>query len=402
MFGKSIRLFKIFGFSVRIDLSWLVILVLVVWSLAGGVFPQLYKGLETTTYWLMGFAAAMGLFISIVVHELCHSIVARGYGLPMTGITLFMFGGVAEMSDEPPSAKAEFMMAIAGPLSSLAIAMVFLGLSYAGDIYRWPVVVTLVLWWVGVINGVLVGFNLIPGFPLDGGRVLRSILWHIKGDLRSATHTASRVGMGFGLVLISMGIFNLLFLNPIGGLWWILIGMFVRGAASQAYQQVLIRQALHGEPVRRFMNDDPVTVPSSLSLHDLVEDYIYEHHFKMFPVVDDGRLAGCISTEQVKEVPRQEWSDRTVRDVLEPCSDDNTIAPDADAMDALVRMNRTKTSRLMVVEGDRLAGLLALKDLLELLSLKLELEGEEQPSAAIGASGTKPQIATPGKGGGGG
>jgi len=384
MFGRRITLFKLFGFAVRIDLSWLIILALVVWSLAGAVFPSQFAGLHWSTYLLMGLVAALGLFASIVVHEMCHSLVARRYGLPMTGITLFLFGGVAEMGDEPPSAKAELMMAAAGPAASVVVAGVFLGLSQIGGLLGWPGTVNAVLRWIGFINAILVAFNLIPGFPLDGGRILRAALWHWKGDLRKATHIASRVGAGFGALLIGLGVVNLLFMNPIGGLWWILIGLFIRGAAKMGYQQVLIRQALQGEPVRRFMNDDPVTVPASIDLERLVNDYVYEHHFKMFPVMNNGRLAGCVTTRQVEEVPREQWSERTAGDLAAACSEENTIAPEEDAIKAFTRMSRHQASRLMVVEDGELKGILALKDLMKFLSLKLDLEGGQgEPPAGL-------------------
>ncbi len=376
MFGKTITLFKAFGFSVRIDLSWLLIAALVVWSLAGAVFPRQYEGLHWGTYLAMGLVAALGLFASIVFHELCHSLVARRYGLPMKGITLFLFGGVAEMSEEPPSAKAEFLMALAGPAASVVVAGVFLALAWLGGLAGWPDTVVGVVRWIGFINAILVAFNLIPGFPLDGGRAVRAAIWHFKGDLRKATQTASRIGAGFGAVLIGLGILNLLFLNPIGGMWWILIGLFIRGAAKSGYRQVLIRQALKGEPVQRFMNDQPITVPPSLTVDRLVEEYVYEHHFKMFPVVEEGRLTGCITTKAIKDVPREQWSETTVGEIGSECSDENTIGPDHDAVDAFEQMNRHGVSRLMVVREGRLEGLLALKDLMKFLSLKLDLEGE--------------------------
>jgi Zn-dependent protease len=366
-----------FGFSVRIDLSWLVIMVLVVWSLAGGVFPSQYEGLHWTVYLAMGLVAAAGLFASIVFHELCHSLVARRYGLPMKGITLFIFGGVAEMSEEPPSAKAEFLMAAAGPLSSIAICLAFLAAAAAASHGGWPRPVVGVLTWIALINAILVGFNLIPGFPLDGGRMLRSALWHWKGNLRWATRIASRVGAVFGLILIGLGFANLLvLLNPLGGLWWIFVGMFVRAAAKQGYRQVLIRQALEGEPVRRFMSLEPVVVSPGMSLEDLVERYVYRYHHKMFPVVDGDRLAGCITTRQVRDIPRDRWAGRTVAEVAEPRSSGNTIGPDDDAMTALSRMTTNQVSRLMVVEGGELVGILSLKDLTRFLSLKLELEAQ--------------------------
>jgi CBS domain-containing protein len=269
-------------------------------------------------------------------------------------------------------------MAIAGPAASVVVAGACLGAWGLGDrIAGWPEWATGVFLWLGFINGVLVAFNLIPGFPLDGGRVLRSILWHLEGNLRKATHTASRIGMGFGMVLIALGVVFLLFGGAIGGLWWILIGWFVRTAARRGYEQVLVRQALSGEPVRRFMTDDPVTVPPGTSLEDLVENYIYKFHFKMFPVTEDGRLAGCISTREVRDIPRDEWAARSVEDVADTCSPDTTIRPDEDAMTALARMNKADASRLLVVEDGRLIGILALKDLLKFLSLKIELEGDQ-------------------------
>lgn len=379
MLGKTMKLFTMFGFAVRIDTSWLLILALVVWSLSVGVFPVEYEGLQWPAYLAMGLTAALGLFASIVVHELCHSLVARRYGLPMKGITLFFFGGVAEMSDEPPSPKAELLMALAGPAASLVIAGVFIGLWALGRAVAWPDPVTAVMKWIGFINGILVAFNLVPGFPLDGGRVLRAILWHFRHDLRRATRAASRVGSGVGTVLIILGVLNLFFSSFIGGLWWILIGIFLKGAARQGYQQVLIRQALAGEKVRRFMSGEPVTVPADTTLERLVDDYVYQHHYKMFPVQDDGRLAGCVTTRGIKDVPREEWNRRTARDVAEPCTEENTVDADEDAMKALTLMSKNQSSRLLVVENDRLVGVITLKDLLRFLSLKLELEGDQPP-----------------------
>ncbi|NLF32549.1 MAG: CBS domain-containing protein [Planctomycetes bacterium] len=377
MFGRAIKLFTVFGFTVKLDPSWLIIMGLIVWSLAGVVFPSAYQGLHWGAYLAMGLVAALGLFASIVIHELSHSLVARRYGLPMKGITLFLLGGVAEMRDEPPSAKAEFMMAIAGPAASVVLGVVLIGAGVLGALAGWAGPVVGVVQWVGFINIILAVFNMIPGFPLDGGRVLRATLWHFKGDLQRATRTASNVGSGFGAVLIGLGVLSLLWGNPIGGLWWILIGLFVRSAAKSGYQQVLIRQALQGEPVRRFMNTEPVTVAPSVSLEDLVENYVYRYHYKMFPIVDGEHLAGCVNTQQIRKVPRDQWAHRTVGELASGCTDANTIAPDADAVQAFQRMNQHQVSRLMVVQDGELQGILALKDLLKFLSMKLELESDE-------------------------
>jgi Zn-dependent protease/predicted transcriptional regulator len=375
MFGKRIKLFKIFGFEVGIDWSWIILAILIAWSLSVGIFPFRYKGLSTQTYWLMGIVGAFGLFFSIIFHEMCHSLVARKYGMAMKGITLFIFGGVAEMGEEPPNPKAEFMMAIVGPISSIAIAIVFYGIYALGRQNGWPEPISGVVQYLAYINGLLAFFNLVPAFPLDGGRVLRSILWGLKKNLRWATSISSRIGSGFGILLIVLGAYQFLRGNFVGGMWWFLIGMFLRGAARTSYQQLLLRKALEGEPVRRFMKTDPVTVKPSLSVAQLVEDYVYKYHYKMFPIVEDmDRLIGCVTTKQVKEIPREEWGQRRIGEIAAQCSAENTIGPQVDAMKALSIMSKTGASRLLVTEGSHLLGIIALKDLLKFFALKVELE----------------------------
>jgi len=206
MFGRGFELFKLFGFSVRIDASWILIAILVVWSLASGFFPHYYPDLSSGTYWWMGVLGALGLFASIVLHEFAHSWVARQRGMEMRGITLFIFGGVAEMDDEPPSAGTEFLMAIAGPVASILIAAASFALWQLSGRVNWPLPVGAVFWYLGFINVVLVVFNLVPAFPLDGGRVLRSLLWRLTGSLRQATRASSYIGSGFGLMLIVFGV----------------------------------------------------------------------------------------------------------------------------------------------------------------------------------------------------
>ena len=374
MFGKRMKLFKLLGFEVRIDLSWLVIAVLVTWSLAKGAFPYWYPALAPATYWIMGVVGALGLFISIVAHEFCHSLVARKFGMSMKGITLFIFGGVAEMGDEPPTARAEFMMAIVGPLSSLAIGAVFYLIHRGGMTAGWPTPVNAVTYYLFYINLILAAFNLLPAFPLDGGRVLRSILWGAKDNLRWATRVSSAIGTAFGIGLILVGVLQFIAGNVVGGVWMFLIGMFLRSAAQMSYQQLLVRKALEGEPVRRFMNADPVTVQDSITVAKLVEDYIYKYHYKMFPVMAGEKLVGCITTRQVKEIPREAWDRESIRDAASPCSEENTISPSTDAIKALAMMTQSGVSRLMVVEKGRLVGLVTLKDLLDFFSLKVELE----------------------------
>ncbi len=377
MFGPRVRIFKLLGFEVRVDASWLFIALLITWSLAVGYFPNQYRGLSTGAYWLMGVLSALGLFCSIVLHEFSHSVVARRYGLPMKGITLFIFGGVAEMGDEPGNPKTEFLMAIAGPIASVVIGFVAYLIYRAGG-ESWPVAAVGVLAYLAWINWALAGFNLIPAFPLDGGRVLRSALWYWKGNLGWATRIASSIGSGFGVLLMVLAVWQLLVGSFISAIWYFLLGVFVRGAAEASYRQLMLRQALKGEPVRRFMRTDPVTVPPDLSIEHLVEDYVYRKHYKMFPVVPPGSetLEGCVTTSGVKTVPREEWDRHSVREVLQPCSAENTISPDADAVEALAQISRSGVSRLMVVDRNHLVGVISLKDLLSFLASKLDLEGD--------------------------
>ncbi len=386
MFGRRFKIFDAFGIPVFVDLSWFVVALLIAWSLAGNAFPQSLPGRSSGSYWLMGSIATLGLFLSILLHEFGHALVARRFAVPIRGITLFIFGGVAEMEDEPPSAKAEFLVAIAGPLVSVALGVVALG---TAAILGGPPSATTVLEFLGGLNLVLVAFNMIPAFPLDGGRVLRSALWHVRGDLRWATRVTSAIGSGFGILLIGLGLYRALFAGDlIGGLWSFMIGMFLRNAAQMSYKQLVMRKSLEGEPVSRFMIADPVTVPRSTPVSELVESYIYRHHFKMFPVVEGGRLLGCVTTRAVKALPRAEWDRQSVSAIMEPCSSANTIDPEADAMEALARMSRAGASRLLVARDGELLGILALKDLVRFLALKIELEGtgggraEPDPPAA--------------------
>lgn len=373
MFGRSMRLFRIFGFTVKIDMSWFIILALITWSLAEGLFPLVYVDLSRATLWLMGLAAALGLFASIVFHELAHSLVARRYGLPIKGITLFVFGGVSEMEEEPSSARAEFMIAIAGPVSSLALASTFYGLSVLGMKVGVPGPVVGVVAYVAIMNFVLAIFNLLPGFPLDGGRVLRSILWYWKGDLRWATGVAAGVGKGFGMALVALGVMNLVLGSLVAGMWWVLIGLFLRSAADRSYRQLIVRQALEGKRVRRFMDETPVKVAPWATVDTLIREYAYKYHQSMFPVAENGNLFGCIDLRHLKSLPLSEWGRHAVLEFTRPCTPENSITPEDDATEALARMGRSHTGRLLVVEDSKLVGIIALRDVMQFLSLKIEL-----------------------------
>lgn len=375
MFGKSYTLFTLFGFKVRLDLTWLILAVLIAWTLAEGWFPYHHPGLAREVYWAMGLTTGIALLLSIVFHELSHSLVARRYGLSISGITLFIFGGVAQMEREPGSPKAELLMAAAGPAASFVLAGVAYGLLLAARQVGLPTPVTGVVLYVVYMNAVLAIFNLIPAFPLDGGRVLRAILWHFKHDLRAATRVSSNLGKGLAFLLIGLGALSALGGNLIGGLWYLLIGMFLHGAAQQSYRHVVMREELRGETVDEFMTRNVVTVSPRTTLDELMDAYVYKYHFKMFPVTRDDMVLGWVGAQDVQQVHREEWPQTRVEAILHPVSDDNSVDPEAPALTALSLMNRTGQSRLMVIRDQRLKGVISIKDLLRFIARRTDQEG---------------------------
>jgi Zn-dependent protease len=374
MNGSNFQVLKVQGIPIRIHLSWFVVLLLFTWSLATGWFPVSDPGLTTATYWMMGLVASLGLFLSILLHELGHAFVSLRMGLGIRGITLFLFGGVAEMEDEPPDPRSEFLIAVAGPVVSVLIALAcwLVGATFGAIL---PITVLAVLTYLTTINLIVVAFNLLPAFPLDGGRVFRSVLWKRKGSLRQATKVAAGFGQFFGTLLIVLGVLNFIAGSVVGGMWMALIGLFLRGAAQASYRQVLLRRMFEGESVMRFAKTDVVTVSPDITIRTLVEEHFYRHHYKMLPVLTGDRLLGCVTTQDVKKVPPEEWDGVTVESIMQPVSEETSIDPLADAIVALTQMTRGRRSRLIVVGPDgRLAGILTLKDLLEFFQLKMELE----------------------------
>jgi Zn-dependent protease/CBS domain-containing protein len=374
VFGHRIELLKILGFSVRVDLSWVVLAVLIVWSLAVGAFPQSYPGLGEVTYWAMAVVAALGLFVSILIHEFSHSLVARHNDMPIGGITLFIFGGVAEMEQEPPTARSELLMAIAGPIASLLLAGAFFLVGLATAAASLPIAVTGVATYLAVINLVLAVFNMVPAFPLDGGRVFRAFLWGRRGDLAAATRTASRVGSGFGILLMVLGaLFLFVYGNLVGGVWWFLIGMFLRWAARAELFRQETAQYLGSQPVGRFMTDALVTVPPGITVTRFIDDYVYRYHHSAYPVVEGDRPLGLVGMRQVREAPTDQWDLLEVSAIMAPAGVDNTIDANRPAVDALRAMQKVGEGRLLVTSGGRLVGMITLKDLMGAIDLATQI-----------------------------
>lgn len=361
MFGHSARLFTVAGFEIRADASWLVIASLIVWSLARGFFPSVMPGIDPTQALVLAVIAMLGLFGSLILHELAHSVVARRYGLPISRITLFLFGGVAELEDEPKSAASEFWIAIAGPIMSFALAGVFwlLGLA-AGQSGAVPQL----LGYLATINLILAVFNLIPAFPLDGGRVLRAWLWHRSGDVVSATRTSSRAGIALALGLMGYGLFSVMSGGGIGGIWMGLIGLFVLNASRASYQQVVVHHSLGGRRVADLMTADPHVVHPAATLEDLVDRVMLTRGVRFVPVVEGGRLLGHVEAAALRDLDRSTLASREVRDILVPVSQETCLPPDMTAEDALTRMTQTGRRKFLVARDGKLLGVLSLTDLM--------------------------------------
>jgi Zn-dependent protease len=382
MFSRRIRIFTLFGFEVWIDASWLLVAALIAWTLAAGVFPQTLPGLAAPTYWWMAVVATIGLFASIVFHETAHALVARRYGIEIRGITLFVFGGVAQLPAEPGNARAEFLMALAGPVASLVLAAALLALCGALRILAGPQTIAAVIWYLGLLNGALAIFNLVPAFPLDGGRMLRAALWGWRQDIGWATRIAAGIGDGFGLLLIVFGVVGVLRGNLVGGVWQVLIGMFLRSAAGAGYRQTMAQRLLAGISVREVMTPDPIAVSPDLPVSRFVDEYVYRYHHREFPVTRNGILIGSVGTKEVAALDRRRWPLTPVAAIALACAPADTIALEAAALDAIAQMTGAGRGRLFVVRDGRLVGILSQRDLVELLSVRLDLIGGRNAAPA--------------------
>ena len=382
MDGTRFRLARVRGIPVYVDLSWFLVFGLLTWSLAAGAAGPAREGFSTALAWALAATTAAGFFACIVLHELGHAVVGQSLGLPFRGITLFVFGGVAELDREPPSARSEFWMAIAGPVVSGVLALVFAAAAVVTRAVDGAAPALFVLDHLALMNGGVMLFNLIPAFPMDGGRVFRSAVWSWTGDLRKASLWATITGCGLGHVLIILGVVGILGGAVIEGLWLVLIGLFVARQARLAYESAAVAEALGGRAVGQLMTPDPVVVRADLSLRRLVEDYVFRHHRKCFPVVTAGRVVGLVRAEAVREVPRDDWDRYSVVDVMERDIGGLTVRPDAKAAEALRQMQQTGSTYLLVMDGEALVGMLSLRDLMNYL----ELMGEDRADGAGGES----------------
>ena len=352
LFPGAWKVATIMGIPMRVHFSWFIIFGLITWSLSTHYFPKAAPELPVASYWIKGTLAALLLFASVAFHELSHSYVAKKYHVSITSITLFIFGGIAQMKGEPPHPKAEFRIAIAGPISSFLLSALFFLLSISTmDGPR------ALFSYLAQINFILGAFNLIPGFPMDGGRILRAALWSRTKDFFYATQRAANFGQKIALFFLLFGMF-LIFTGSSGGLWLLLIGWFLYMAAQSSQQQATLQEVLSGIKVKDVMVRDIVTLTSSITIDEAVDNYFLRCSYGGFPVMDDGKFLGIITLKEIKNVPREDWSKVKVSDILVPHNKKWEMTHDSNVMKALELMIKEDKGRIIVMENDKIVGLI--------------------------------------------
>lgn len=382
--SHSIPLFRIFDIEIRLDLSVLIIFGLIVFSLGSAVFPQWHPDWGPALVWLTAVTSGVLFFVSLLAHELSHSVVSQKYGIPVPRITLFLFGGMAEVSREPDTAKIEFFVAIAGPLMSIVISLICTNLAFwlAGDAMLaeriaeadtavlaelGPAATSLL--WLGSINMILAIFNLIPGFPMDGGRVFRAIIWQITGDQVKATRWASNGGRIFGWSLMVLGVFELFAGAGFSAIWWILIGWFISNLAAMSYRQLIADRALKGFRVGDLMNTHFEAVAANLGVSDFIEHHLLRSAQSVWPVYADDKLVGLVTLVDVVALSNEARERMSVNEVMRPIEGLPHLRPDTGAQEALAFLAGADIEPVPVLQNGTLVGLIERGDIVKWMSL---------------------------------
>jgi Zn-dependent protease len=374
MFSKSLSLGKWFGIEIHLDLSWFIIFFLVTWSLAMGVFPDSYPAFGLKLNFILGIITSILFFLSALAHELSHSLVARAQGLSVKRITLFLFGGAAQLTDEPSSPAVEFKMAVVGPLSSLFLALFFWSLKVWSRELGLGTPSIAVFSTLASINLVLALFNLLPGFPLDGGRILRAGLWKLTKNLKLATTWAARGGRLVAWFIIFTGASRFFAADLADGIWLLFLGLFLDRAVQMSKKESLLRSALADVLVKDVMRPDPPAVPSTISIHELINEYLLPGRRRCLVVVDEkGSPVGLIGIDSLGETPKLDPNTAKVKDLMHPLERSEALRPNEDVMAAIQRLAASPLHALAVMQNSELVGLLSEEDLgvyLALVSLE--------------------------------
>lgn len=380
----TFRLGKIAGLEIGVHYTWLLAFALITWTLADGFYPQAFPGWSAVTYWVIGAIAAILLFISVLVHEMAHSLVAQSRGLPVGGITLFIFGGVSSLNAEPRSAGEEFVVAVVGPATSIALAVLF-GLAYLPFSAK-DSPVTAILAYLALVNGMLGLFNLLPGFPLDGGRVLRAAVWGITHSLSKATRIAAGAGQILAFLFIAWGVLQVLSADYLNGLWIAFIGWFLYSAATNSRDETVIQEALRGVRVADVMESNPDTVIPSLTVDVLVQEYFLRRGKRAVPVQEGGKLVGIVSLTDVKEVATDKWPATRVAGIMTKAPL-HSVAPESDLADALRLLAEHRLNQLLVVASGETVGMVSRENIIRYLHLVSGQGASKKPKTPAQASG---------------
>lgn len=364
---------RIKGIDIEINISWFLVFALLTLMLATGYFPQNYPDWGPTVWWIMGAVAALLLFVSVLLHELSHSLVSINLGLPVKRITLFIFGGVAQIEGEPDEPMKELKIALAGPGLSIFLGIVFLLLAGILEGSGTPQYVSVLFSYLGSINLMLAIFNLVPAYPLDGGRVLRSLLWHFRGDMQSSTRIAASSGVAFGYALIFLGLYLIFAGALINGLWMAFIGWFIAQAAQSSYQQMLMTNIFKQIPVREFMTTQVVTVDYSISVQKLIDNYFYKNKFSFFPVRQQDDITGIVSLNNVRNLAQADWPHNTVGRIATPLQENMIAGPDETVAAVMNKLFSNGVGRVLIMEDDQLLGLVSRTDVLNYMRISSQL-----------------------------
>jgi Zn-dependent protease len=358
----GVKIGALLGIDIRVDFSWFIIFFLILWSFTSAVYPESVPGLSPLVYLAMGISGTLAFFASLVAHELSHSVVARRRGIPVEGITLFIFGGMAITRAEAQKPIDELVIAGVGPLASLTIGAGLGLLQFVGASAGWPLAVLSVLYNTMMLNFMLAAFNLLPGMPLDGGRILRALVWKATGSAGRAARVATGAGRGLAFLLVALGLFQAFNGNVIGGLWLVFIGWFLHNAALNSYRQYVVTAMLAGVRARDAMTASPECVDQETSIRAAVHDYFMRRGYTAYPVLSRGRPVGVITLTQAREVPQEQWATQTVKNVMTPLTNDVVVRPEEAMTVVLDRMRRSPAGRVLVVRGEKLEGIITAND----------------------------------------
>jgi Zn-dependent protease len=361
--GRSFQIAKIFGIPFRLDFSWFLIFIFVTLMLSMSFFPDSFKGWHSAYYWIVGIATSLLFFASVIIHELAHSIVSKRTGIPVKSITLFLFGGIAQIGKEATQPKTDLVISIVGPVSSVLLAGIFYGIAYLfndRNVYLFALTS-----YLAYVNLLLAAFNMIPGFPLDGGRVLRAVIWLATGNFLRATKIATTAGYVISIAIIVAGVLIFFVWGYFDGLWLIFIGLFLNSSARATYQQTILRENLKGYTAQDVISRDLPRIPRNINLMDLIEGSVFRSPNKLYLVTDSDSVVGILTLWQIRKVPQRQWSLTSAAHIMTPAEELKTVRPADDASSILEKFDQRQDDIVAVLSEGKVVGIITRQSLFD-------------------------------------